>query len=83
MNNGHDLIVGPFRESVVRELALDIISEVETFQAGPPVSPREALAALSRVIGMMAGGHFSHEMHDGIFACCLDEMAGWSKQISK
>jgi hypothetical protein len=83
VSGDHDLIVGPFRESIVRELMLDIIAEIEAFQAGPPVSPREAMAALSRVSGMMAGGHFSQRMHDGVFARFFDEMAAWSKTISK
>jgi hypothetical protein len=81
-DNGHDLITGPYREKIIKQLTLNIIAEVEGDGPARP-SPREALCALSRAMGMVIGASFSPLMHDGVFAACLDQMAGWSKLISK
>jgi hypothetical protein len=76
-DNCHDLIVGPCREEIVREMALGLLSDAEG------QSPREVLMAMSRAMGLIIGSSFSREMHDGIFAACLDQIAGWSKEVSK
>ena len=76
-DNCHNLIVGPLREDVVREMTLGMLSDAEGS------SPREVLMAMSRAMGLIIGSSFSREMHDGIFAACLDQIAGWSKEVSK
>jgi hypothetical protein len=73
----HDLIVGPYREEIVKELALNMLSDAQG------CATREWLSAASRAIGLVIGGSYSPEMHEGCMAACMDTINTWAKQISK
>jgi len=77
VNNGHDLIVGPYREEIVSELAAGICDDAQG------QVPREYLSAMSRAMGLIIGSSFSPGMHEGILASCMDTINTWSKLISK
>jgi hypothetical protein len=73
----HDLIAGRHREEVVKELSLGMLSDAEG------CVPREWLNAAARAMGLVIGGSFSPEMHEGVMAACMDTISTWAKQISK
>jgi hypothetical protein len=77
--HAHDLIVGRCNEEAIRALAVEMI---ELGEANGN-SPREWLAAASIAMGLMIGGSFSREMHDGCLAACLDAAAAWAQEGSK
>ena len=77
MSNDHDLIIGRCNEGAIRMLAAEMV------ELGEGHSPREWLAAASIAMGLMIGGSFSREMHDGCMAACLDTMAGFAREHTK